>query len=73
MALRSVLPRWKEKEMFQNPMQMMSQFNQFRSQFQGDPKQEVQKLLNSGKMTQEQFNNLQGMASQFQQLLKNFM
>ena len=59
--------------MFQNPMQMMSQFNQFRNQFQGDPKQEVQNLLNSGKMTQAQFNSLQGMASQFQQMLKKFM
>lgn len=29
--------------------QMMQQFQQFRQNFQGDPKQEVQKLLQSGK------------------------
>ena len=34
--------------------QMMQQFQQFRNNFQGDPKQEVQKLLQSGKMSQQQ-------------------
>ena len=34
--------------------QMMQQFQQFRQNFQGDPKQEVQKLLQSGKMSQQQ-------------------
>lgn len=49
---------------------MMQQFQQFRANFQGDPKQEVQKLLQSGKMSQEQLNQLQAMAKQFQGLLK---
>lgn len=30
----------------------------FKNQFQGDPHQKVQELLNSGKMTQEQCNSL---------------
>lgn len=30
----------------------------FKNQFQGDPRQKVQELLNSGKMTQEQCNSL---------------
>ena len=51
-----------------NPMQMIQQFQQFRQQFQGDPKQEVQNLLNSGQMSQQQYNQLQGMATQFQNL-----
>ena len=38
-----------------NPMgqfgQMMQQFQQFKANFQGDPKAEVQKLLQSGKMS----------------------
>lgn len=55
-----------------NPMQMIAQFNQFKSQFQGDPKQQVQDLLNSGRMTQQQYNQLQSMATQFQQVLQNF-
>ena len=50
--------------------QMMQQFQQFRTNFQGDPKQEVQKLLQSGKMSQQQLNRLQMMAQQFQGLMK---
>lgn len=58
--------------MFNNPIQMMSQFNQFRQSFRGDPKQEVQNLLNSGQMTQQQFNELQAMATQFQKIMCTF-
>ena len=50
--------------------QMMQQFNQFRSSFQGDPKAEVEKLLQSGRMNQQQLNQLQEMAKQLQGLLK---
>lgn len=50
--------------------QMMQQFQQFRANFRGDPKQEVQKLLQSGKMSQQQLNQLQAMAQQFQGFLK---
>ena len=50
--------------------QMMQQFQQFRANFQGDPKQEVQKLLQSGKMSQQQLNQLQAMAQQMQALMK---
>lgn len=50
--------------------QMLQQFQQFRQSFQGDPKQEVQKLLQSGKMSQQQLNQLQMMAQQFQGFLK---
>lgn len=49
--------------------QMMQQFQQFRQSFQGDPKAEVQKLLQSGKMSQQQLNQLQAMAQQFQGFL----
>lgn len=51
------------------PVNMLQQFNQFKSSFQGDPQQQVQNLLNSGRMTQEQFNYLSMMAQQFQQFL----
>lgn len=54
---------------FGNMMNMMQQFNNFRQTFQGDPKQKVQELLNSGQMTQDQFNQLSQMAQQF----KNFI
>ena len=53
-----------------NPMNLIQQFNQFRSTFQGDPQQQVQNLLNTGQMTQQQFAQLSSMARDFEQLLK---
>ena len=55
--------------MIKNPMQMIQQFNQFRQTFRGDPQEEVMKLLQSGKMTQAQLNDLQKMAAEFQKVL----
>lgn len=56
-----------------NPMmqfqQMLNQFQQFKHSFQGDPKAEVEKLLQSGKMSQQQLNQLQQMAKMFQNLM----
>lgn len=54
---------------FGNMMNMMQQFNQFRSTFQGNPQQKVQELLSSGQMTQEQFNQLSNMAKMFSQFI----
>ena len=51
---------------FQN---MVRQFQQFKQSFKGDPKAEVEKLVQSGKISQQQLNQLQQVASQFQQLL----
>ena len=56
----------------QNPMmKMMTQLNQFKQTFQGDPRQQVQQLLNSGRMSQEQFNQLSQMATQIQNMMNN--
>lgn len=56
----------------QNPMmKIMTQLNQFRQTFQGDPRQQVQQLLNSGRMSQEQFNQLSQMATQIQNMMNN--
>lgn len=49
---------------------LMNQFNKFRQSFQGDPQQQVQQLLDSGQMTQQQFNQLSQAATQFQQMMK---
>ena len=54
-----------------NFAQMMQQFQQFKANFHGDPKAEVQKLLQSGKMSQKQLDQLQAAAKQFQALLGN--
>lgn len=50
--------------------QMMQQFQQFRANFQGDPKKEVEKLLQSGQMSQAQLNQLQAMAQQFRSFMR---
>ncbi len=42
---------------------MMQQFRQFSNSFTGDARAEVQRLLQSGQMTQEQYNQLGQMAS----------
>jgi hypothetical protein len=56
--------------MFGNMMNLMSQYNEFKNNFQGDPRQKVQELLNSGQMTQSQLNQLQAMAKQLQGFFK---
>lgn len=52
-----------------NVQAMMQSFQHFASNFQGDPKQKVQELLNSGRMSQSQYNQLQQMAKQFQSMM----
>lgn len=39
-----------------NMNNVMQRFNQFRQTFQGDPRQQVQNLLNSGKVSQAQYD-----------------
>lgn len=53
-----------------NFAQMVQQFNQFKANFKGDPKAEIEKLMQSGKLTQQQLNQLQQMAKQFQSLMQ---
>ena len=53
-------------QMFGNMQNMMQQFNQFRQQIQQqgiNPQQQVMQLLQSGKMSQQQFEQLKAMAS----------
>lgn len=45
-------------------MQFIRDVQQFQSAFSGDPKQEVQNLLNSGKLSQAQFNEFAQIANQ---------
>ena len=52
------------------PMQMIQQFMQFKQSFKGDPKAEVQKMLQSGRISQQQLNQVQQMAGRFQHMLK---
>ena len=49
--------------------QMMNAFQQFKANFRGDPQQEVQRLLNSGQMSQQQYNQLTQMAQQMSRMM----
>jgi hypothetical protein len=52
---------------------MMGQFQQFMQQMQGkDPNQEIAKLLQSGKISQQQLNQAQQMAQQMQGMFGMF-
>lgn len=53
-----------------NMQRMMQQFNQFKNTFQGDPRQTVMNMVNSGRISQQQLNMAQQMAQQFQGMLK---
>lgn len=48
----------------------INRFNQFASTFVGNPEQQVRQLLQSGRMSQEQFNQLAQTANQLRQLFK---
>lgn len=49
---------------------MVQAFQQFRASFRGNPKAEVEKLLQSGQMSQDQLNQLQAMANQIAGLMR---
>ena len=53
-----------------NPMDLMNKFNEFKRNFTGNPQQMVMNMLNSGQMSQQQFNQLQTMAQQLMQGMK---
>ena len=54
-----------------NSGNMLQQFQQFRQRMQGvNPQEEVQKLLQSGRISQAQLDKAQQMAQQFKGLIK---
>lgn len=54
----------------QMPMNnMLQRFQQFQQMFKGDPRQQVQQLLNSGKVSQQQYNQAVQLANQFQKMI----
>lgn len=47
----------------------IGQLNKLKQTFKGDPNQKIQELLNSGKVTQEQYNRAVQQAQQIQKML----
>ncbi len=48
---------------------IVQRFQQFKQAFSGDPRQQVQQLLNSGRVTQQQYNQAVQMAQQLQRMM----
>ena len=48
---------------------MVQQLRQYASGFQGHPTQELQKMLSSGQMNQQQYNQLRNVAQRIAQML----
>ena len=48
---------------------LMQRFQQFQQMFKGDPRQQVQNLLNSGRVSQSQYNQAVQMAQQMQRMM----
>ena len=48
---------------------LMQRFQQFQQMFRGDPKQQIQQMLNSGKVNQNQYNQAVQMAQQFRRMI----
>lgn len=47
----------------------MTQLNRLKQTFNGDPNQKIQELLNTGKVSQAQYNQAVNMANRIQQML----
>ena len=48
---------------------VLQRFNQFKNQFKGDPRQQIQQMLNSGQISQAQYNQAVQQAQMLQRML----
>ena len=48
---------------------LLQRFQQFQQMFKGDPRQQIQQLMNSGRVSQNQYNQAVQMAQQFQKMM----
>lgn len=56
--------------MFGNVQNFMSQFNQFKQMFNGDPQQTISQMLQNGQINQNQIDQAKQMAEQIQQMMR---
>ena len=47
----------------------LQRFNQFRQNFSGNPQQQIQRMLNSGQITQDQYNRAVQQAQSIMRML----
>ena len=53
---------------FQNVQMLMQRFQQFQKSFTGNPVQQIQQMMNSGKISQPMYNQAVQMANQFSRM-----
>ena len=53
----------------QNQNDLLSRFQKFRQSFSGNPQEQIQRMLNSGQITQEQYNKAVQQAQSIGRLL----
>lgn len=51
------------------PNNFLQRFNQFRQNFSGNPQQQIQRMLNSGQITQDQYNRAVQQAQNIMRML----
>lgn len=54
-----------------NMMGLVNQFLQFKKTFTGNPQQQIQQLVNSGRISQTQYEQALQQAKALQEILKN--
>ena len=69
--MNPMLSRLAQQPQQNNPMNMIQQFAEFKRQMAGkDPQAMVQQMLQSGQMSQQQFDQLKQQAMSLQSILK---
>ncbi len=53
-----------------NVNQLINEINNFKNNFKGDPRAEVEKMLNSGQLSQAQFNQYAQLANELSKYIK---
>lgn len=53
-----------------NISQIVNDFNNFKNNFKGDPRAEVEKMMRSGQLSQEQFNQYAQMATELSKYIR---
>lgn len=52
------------------PNNLIQQLMQFRQNFKGDPQAQIQQMMNTGRISQQQYNQAFQMAQQLQKMIK---
>lgn len=50
-------------------LQLLQRFQQFRQNYNGNPQQQIQQMLQNGQITQQQYNSAVQMAQQLQRFM----